>query len=146
MRGTKAAWSLKRHQESIWVHVWQVWIYSLLAAWHFIRLHVNQLQCCCCCCSTQVVLLTMSQGWLWSQLLSSSSKLPSHSNCRVFPRRCRLLLEVCWPFDTRFPALWLALRLGELDHEKGQDHHGSKEGKHRNGLTNFLVIATWHYP
>lgn len=109
----------------------------------FIKIRVTQLQCCCL---TQIVLSTASQVELWGQLPSSSSKLQSQSNCGISPTRRRLLLlEVRRPFDTGFPALGFALCLCELDHEKGKDHHCSQEGKHRDGLTHFLVVATGHY-
>lgn len=70
------------------------------------------------------------------------------SHCGVFPHRLLLLLllEVCGPLDAGFPPLGFTLGLGELNHEKGQDHHRSQEGEHWDGLAYLLVVATGHYP
>lgn len=86
----------------------------------------------------------MSQFWSRAQLFGNITDMQSHSG--AFPSCHSLLLEVCGSFDPRFPALGFALGFSELDHEKGQNHHRSQEGEHGDGLTNFLVVATRHYP
>lgn len=72
------------------------------------------------------------------------------SHCRVFAcvrelLLLLLLLEIGGPFNAWFPALWLAPGLSQLHHEEGQHNHGTQKSEHGNGLTHFLIIATWHY-
>ncbi len=56
-----------------------------------------------------------------------------------------LLLKVERPFHSRFPALGLALGLGQLHHKEGKNNHGTKKGKHWDSLAHLLIIATGHY-
>lgn len=44
------------------------------------------------------------------------------------------------------PALRPASGLVDLHHKEGQDHHGSQEGKHGDGLAHLLVVAARHDP
>lgn len=44
------------------------------------------------------------------------------------------------------PALRPAPGLVDLYHEEGQDHHGSQEGEHGDGLAHLLVVAAGHDP
>lgn len=56
------------------------------------------------------------------------------------------LLHELWALHPGLPPLWPALGLVDLDHEEGQDHHGSQEGEDGNGLTDLLVVAARHDP
>ncbi len=56
-----------------------------------------------------------------------------------------LLLKVERPFHSGFPALGLALGLGQLHHKEGKNNHGTKKGKHWDSLAHLLIIATGHY-
>lgn len=56
------------------------------------------------------------------------------------------LLHELWALYSGLPPLWPALGLVDLHHKEGQDHHGSQEGKDRNGLAHLLVVAARHDP
>ena len=72
----------------------------------------------------------------------SGSQQPSH---RGGPGWVNLLHEL-WALHSGLPPLRPALGLVDLHHKEGQDHHGSQEGKNRDGLAHLLVVAARHDP
>lgn len=56
------------------------------------------------------------------------------------------LLCKLWALCPGPPPLGSTLGLADLYHEEGQGHHGSEEGKDRDGLAHLLIVAARHDP